>query len=147
MSSWEETVTKMYKSHRSFAEMSERVGKPVDKIKAFLKEEKNVPTEKFTIFENQNPTTHKQDWDQNVVITFGLMGDTQINSKYTQLTYLHEFYDVCAKRGITNVYHSGDIDEGEQMRMGHQYECYNQGADDHVAEIIKNYPKQRNPII
>ena len=28
------------------------------------------------------------------------------------------------------------------MRPGHQYECYEQGADDHVREIIKVYPKR-----
>ena len=28
----------------------------------------------------------------------------------------------------------------EQMRPGHAYENYRQGADDHISEIIKNYP-------
>ena len=26
------------------------------------------------------------------------------------------------------------------MRTGHQYECYTQGADDHISEIVANYP-------
>lgn len=81
-------------------------------------------------------------WNGEKVIRFGLMGDTQINSKYTQLTHLHKFYDICQSDGIDTIYHTGDIDEGEQMRPGHQYECYEQGADDHVKEIVKVYPKR-----
>jgi len=81
-------------------------------------------------------------WDGNKIIRFGLMGDTQINSKYTQITHLHRLYDVYAQEGIGDVYHVGDIDEGEEMRQGHKYECYSQGADDHIAEIVKVYPKR-----
>lgn len=73
-------------------------------------------------------------------ITFGLIGDTHFNSKYVQLTYLNNFYDICASQGITDVYHVGDVDEGEMMRPGHVYENYRQGADDHISEIVKNYP-------
>lgn len=97
---------------------------------------------KVEVVQNLEPTEHDARWKGNRTITFGLMGDTQINSKYTQLTYLHRFYDICAERGIKTVYHTGDIDEGEQMRMGHQYECYRQGADEHVAEIVRVYPRR-----
>ena len=88
------------------------------------------------------PAIKTVDWNGNDIIRFALMGDTQINSKYTQITHLHAFYDECARQGIEQVYHTGDIDEGEQMRMGHQYECYTQGADDHVNEIVRVYPKR-----
>lgn len=80
-------------------------------------------------------------WNGNKIIRFGLMGDTQINSKFTQLTYLHKFYEICRQEGITTIYHTGDLDEGEQMRIGHPYECYEQGFDDHVSEIVRVYPK------
>lgn len=82
----------------------------------------------------------KREWNGDKFIRFGLLGDTQINSKYTQITHLHEAYRVYAEEGIDTVYHSGDIDEGEQMRQGHQYECYTQGADDHLDEIVRVYP-------
>lgn len=80
------------------------------------------------------------DIEPNKQITFGLIGDTHFNSKYVQLTYLNDFYDICTSQGITDVYHVGDVDEGEQMRPGHAYENYRQGADDHISEIVKNYP-------
>ena len=85
---------------------------------------------------------YQQDWDGNRIIRFGLMGDTQINSKYTQLTHLHHLYDIFAEEGITTVYHTGDIGDGEQMRKGHQYELYTQGVDDHADEIIRVYPRR-----
>jgi len=85
---------------------------------------------------------YNKDWKGDKIIRFGLMGDPQFNSKYCQITHIHNYYDICAKEGIHTVYNTGDIDEGEEMRIGHKYECYSQGADDHVEEIVKNYPKR-----
>ena len=70
------------------------------------------------------------------------MGDTQIGSKYTQLTYLHEFYNLCEKEGVKDVYHTGDITDGLKMRVGHEYELYRVSADDMRDDVIKNYPKK-----
>lgn len=114
-------------------EMLRGGGKPV---------EKQEPKQ-FVAIENLVPKKHSFYWNGAQTIRFGLMGDTQINSKYTQLTHLHNFYDICAAEGIDRVFHTGDIDEGEQMRVGHQYECYEQGADDHVSEIVRVYPYRR----
>lgn len=83
---------------------------------------------------------YESNWNGEKIVRFGLMGDTQINSKYTQITHLHKFYDICKSEGIDTVYNSGDVDDGEKMRPGHEYEIYNQGADEHIAEIVKVYP-------
>lgn len=91
---------------------------------------------------DSEPNVFKEKWDGESLIRFGLMGDTQLNSKYTQITYLHELYDLYEREGIKDVYHTGDIDEGEEMRPGHKYECYTQGADDHIAEIVRVYPRR-----
>ena len=147
MEDWQTKAIKMKDSQRSFSYIAKHIDQPVDDVKNFLRSQKNKPivdeskkTEKHTVFENLNPTIHKQDICKNKVITFGLMGDPQLNSKYSQITYLHRYYDICSARKITDIYNTGDMDEGEQMRMGHQYECYNQGGDDHLKELIKNYP-------
>lgn len=148
MSEWQTKALQMYESHRTFKYISEHVDESIDDVKSFIRGHKSKSTkesskpEKFTVFENMNPKVHKQNITKNKIITFGLMGDPQLNSKYTQITYLNGYYDICANRGITDVYNTGDIDEGEQMRMGHQYECYNQGGDDHLIELVKNYPKR-----
>ena len=92
------------------------------------------------IAQNLEPETLNVDWKGNKIIRLGLISDTHFNSKYIQLSYLHDFYDICKHEGIKHIYHAGDIDEGEQMRVGHQYECYTQGADEHVDEIVRIYP-------
>lgn len=149
MNDWKKTAKKMYRHHQSYRKIAECVGKPEDEVRSYLKSEREkekskdkikTKTDKFTVFENLAPTIHIQEWSGNRVLSFGLISDTHINSKYTQLTYLQKFYEICSQRGVKDIYHAGDIDEGEQMRTGHQYECYTQGADDHISEIVANYP-------
>lgn len=146
MENWKTIAKRMYKNKCGVKKIATRVGKPEKEVKDFLKSEKSKQEaakskpNKFTVFENLAPTTHSQEWNGNRILSFGLIGDTHINSKYTQLTYLRHFYEICSQREIKDIYHAGDIDEGEQMRTGHQYECYTQGGDDHVNEIIANYP-------
>lgn len=144
MDDWKTVAMKMHKNRRSYKEIAIRTGKSENEVKEHVKEKKvNAPitkNEKFTIFENLAPKTHVKEWAGNRVLIFGLISDTHINSKFAQLTYLNDFYTICSRRGIKDVYHVGDIDEGEQMRTGHQYECYTQGAEDHVNEIVLNYP-------
>ncbi len=113
-----------------------------DKYKPIKQEPKKEKQPKIDVVQNFEPAVKTVDWRGNSVVRFGLMGDTQINSKYTQLTHLHAYYDECQKQGIKHVYMTGDIDEGEQMRPGHQYECYHQGADDHIDEIVRVYPRR-----
>ena len=86
------------------------------------------------------------DWNGDKIIRFGLCGDNQSGSVYCQHTYLHRFYDIMEHEGIETVYHTGDISEGEEMRMGHKYECNVQGADAHIEEIVNKYPKRKNII-
>jgi len=146
MNDWKTTAKQMRKNKRGYKKIADRVGKTEEEVQNFLKSENTTQAdvktkpEKFTVFENLAPATHVQEWSGNQILSFGLISDTHINSKYTQLTYLKKFYEICAQRGIKDVYHAGDIDEGEQMRTGHQYECYTQGADDHINEIVVNYP-------
>ena len=144
MTNWKELADRMRKNHRSIKDISEKTGVSKEEIIDHFK--MDTPSEEtskksYEIFENLTPETIKQKWNGNRIVRFGLIGDTQINSKYTQLTYLHRFYKIVEQQEISDVYHTGDIDEGEQMRVGHQYECYTQGADDHIDEIVKNYPK------
>lgn len=92
--------------------------------------------------QNYIPEIHKENCIKENRIKFGLIGDTHLSNKWTQLTHLNTFYDICKEQGINVVYHCGDIDDGDQMRAGHQYELYNNGVDEHLADIINNYPKR-----
>lgn len=148
----QETLMKMLSKGSTSQDVADAIG-VTDKIAAAMIEEKQqsgfnvrecngVWKIEHDLIPSENH--HKEKWNGSTIIRFGLMGDTQINSKYTQLTHLHRLYDFYVQEGINKVYHTGDIDEGEQMRKGHQYECYNQGIDDHVIEIVNNYPRRED---
>lgn len=101
---------------------------------------KEIVPEKKVVVQNQEPEHHVSKWDGTETIRFAIMGDTQFGSKYAQLTYLHNFYDLCEKEGIKNVYHTGDITDGLKMRAGHEYELYDCSADGQLEDVVKNYP-------
>lgn len=166
MDKWRSKTMQLWKDGRSWAEIAEIIRTKYfpeatlqyvrdSKVREYIRKtpeyaaKNNLPVEpkeekppKVDVIQNLEPDVVEVNWKGNSVIRFGLMGDTQINSKYTQITHLHSFYDECARQGIKHVYHTGDIDEGEKMRPGHAYECYRQGADDHVEEICRVYPKR-----
>lgn len=140
---WKTRAIQMKKSRRSFAYIAEHVDRPIADVRRFLTMHKENPDDKpkkFIALENQKPTVHKLELAANRIYSFGLFGDPHYNSKYAQITYCHQYYHILHERGILDVYNTGDLDDGEQMRPGHQYDCYTQGGDDHVAEIVKNYP-------
>lgn len=114
-----------------------------DKVRDYLRGTKRYKEKNDLYLEPVEPQIITNKWTGDKIIRFGLMGDTQFNSKYTQITHLHKLYDIYQQEGIDTVYHTGDMDEGEEMRMGHKYECYNQGVDDHVEEIVKVYPRRK----
>lgn len=101
---------------------------------------KPVEKEKRTAIQNQEPTCVKSKWDGTDILKFAIIGDTQFGSKYAQITYLNEFYDLCKAEGISDVYHTGDVTDGLKMRVGHEYELYKVSADDMVRDVIDNYP-------
>lgn len=75
-------------------------------------------------------------------VEIGIVSDTQFCSKYQQLSFLHEAYDLFASRGITDVLHAGDILDGQWMYRGHQYETIYSGADAQRDYAVTNYPKR-----
>lgn len=111
----------------------------------YRKTKKAKPTsknEKRVAIQNQEPEHFQGKWDGCQTLKFAIMGDTQLGSKYAQLTYLHNFYDLCEKQGIKDVYHTGDLTDGLKMRPGHEYELYVVSADEMRDDVVKNYPKR-----
>lgn len=137
--SWNETSKQI---QREFFP-KESLDKVHERVRRFLRDTEEYKMESDRYLEPVEPTITRNKWTGDKIIRFGLCGDTQYNSKYTQITHIHKFYDICQYEGITDIYHTGDIDEGEEMRMGHKYECYNQGVDDHIDEIVKVHPQRK----
>lgn len=111
-------------------------------LKNEKKPEVKIEETKRVVIQNQEPEHHEGKWDGTTTLRFAIMGDTQIGSKYTQLTHLHDFYDLCEKEGITTVYHTGDLTDGLKMRVGHEYELYEVSADEMRDDVVMNYPKR-----
>jgi hypothetical protein len=82
------------------------------------------------------------DWQGNDIIRFGVVSDCHLTSKYQQLTYLNQIYDIFWHEGLTKVYNAGDLTEGFKMRPGHEHEIFKHGADEQVDYVCENYPKR-----
>lgn len=125
------------KNRKTFEKMNDVYNQIVseDRVEPAIVEKKHV-------IQNQEPLCVKSKWDGNDILRFAIIGDTQFGSKYTQITYLNEFYDLCKAEGITDIYHTGDVTDGLKMRTGHEYELYKVSADDMVRDVIDNYPKR-----
>ena len=111
-------------------------------IKAEKSPVEKIEETKRVRVQNTEPEHHASKWDGATTIKFAVVSDTHFGSIYTQITHLHDFYDLCAREGITDVYHTGDITDGLKMRPGHEYELYEISADGQCEDVIKNYPKR-----
>ena len=86
-------------------------------------------------------------WNGDKIIRFGVCGDNQLCSVFSQLTFLHKLYDIYQNEGITTVYNPGDISEGyKKTRAGHIYDlipgCV--GVDQQKDYIVKNFPERKD---
>ena len=153
METWKELALEYKLQGLNYKEISEKIESDLGltdmyyKVRYYLRKVGKdaipvVENTKRVSIQNQEPEYHKAKWDGTEIIRFAVMGDTQLGSKYAQITHLHNFYDLCAKEGITNVYHTGDVTDGLKMRVGHEYELYKISADDMREDVIQNYPKR-----
>lgn len=76
-------------------------------------------------------------------VRFGALGDTHYGSLYEHQDVLDVAYDVFKRERIANVYHTGDMLDGEKMRKGHEYSIYVHGADAQVDHCAANYPRRK----
>ena len=72
---------------------------------------------------------------------FGIVSDTHFGSLYERLDELHTFYEICKKMGIKEIFHAGDILQGQKMYPGWEQETAVFGAKGQVDYLVKNYPK------
>ena len=130
-------------------ELSEKVGAEKDSVNGAIqllryqgydiKEDNgNYFTEKVP-FEGNEVYKHKSKSNR---IKFGLVSDTHLCSRFQQLTYLNDLYDIFHREGIEKVYHLGDITDGEDLYKGHKYEVFKIGSDEQVDYAVENYPRR-----
>lgn len=148
MNNWHELALGYFKSGLKISEITRKlngncINVSYDAVRSYIRRHKNdISTEtKPVVVQNQEPTVHNPKWNGTTVLKFAIIGDTQLGSKYAQISHLKNFYELCASEGIKDVYHTGDVTDGLKMRSGHEYELYKTSADDMVQDVIENYPK------
>lgn len=150
MKDWHELAMDIYRSGvtsvsqiRDTIKQKHKIDVSYDAVRGHIRRHKDDPeqlTFKLETVQNQEPEIHDASWTGDTVLRFAVIGDTQMGSKYTQLTALNAFYDKCHASGVKDIYHTGDITDGLKMRPGHEYELYVTSADEMVADVVKNYP-------
>lgn len=154
MNDWHELALELASKNLSAREVTDKIEEELgvsvkySTVRSYIYRHKKEITKnvavssKRVVVQNQEPEHHESKWDGTQIIRFGIMGDTQFGSKYAQISYLHDYYDLCVREGITDVYHTGDITDGLKMRVGHEYELYEISADEMRDDVVKNYPKR-----
>ena len=148
MNNWHELALGYFKSGLKISEITRKlngncINVSYDAVRSYIRRHKNdISTEtKPVVVQNQEPTVHNPKWSGTTVLKFAIIGDTQLGSKYAQISHLKSFYELCASEGIKDVYHTGDVTDGLKMHSGHEYELYKTSADDMVQDVIENYPR------
>jgi predicted phosphodiesterase len=74
----------------------------------------------------------------------GLISDTHLGSQAEHLQELETFYDRCQDRGISRVFHCGDISDGWKVHPGHLNEIKDEAAGWGRLKqyVIDNYPQR-----
>jgi len=73
----------------------------------------------------------------------GIVSDTQICSRYQQLTLLHDAYKDFDDRQVDFVLHAGDLGDGMGMYRGHVNEVFKHGKEEQESYIVENYPTSK----
>jgi len=73
-------------------------------------------------------------------ITFGVVSDTHLCSKYSRLDVLEAAYDMFEQQGITQVFHGGNIIDGEFKF--NKYEILAHGIHDQTNYLADHYPQR-----
>jgi len=75
-------------------------------------------------------------------VRIGVMTDTHIGSKYTNLDYMYEAFKVFEDKNVDMLCHAGDVCEGMSNRAGHVLECTEIGYQqqrDKAIEVFSKY--------
>jgi predicted transcriptional regulator/predicted phosphodiesterase len=77
-------------------------------------------------------------------IRFGIVSDTQLGSRYQQLTLLRTTYQIFEEEKVDFVINPGDLVDGIKMYRGQEQETFLHGADEQKIYAINNYPHSKN---
>lgn len=83
-------------------------------------------------------------WEGGYTLKFAVVSDTQLGSRKQQLTFLNQCYDRFVDRGITEVFHAGDLVDGDgRVYPGQQYDLFVHGYKRQLEYVAAHYPKRK----
>jgi hypothetical protein len=74
---------------------------------------------------------------------FGIVADTQLGSKYQQLTLLHDAYNLFDDADVDFILHAGDLVDGIDMYRGHRQELHKHTAEEQREYVEEVYPRPK----
>lgn len=85
----------------------------------------------------------KEELEDLEKISFGVLGDTHLGHKKQQLQLINKFMQEAYKKGYRRFFHTGDISDGHYFnkRAEHVYECFAQGYDEQLDNIVNTWPE------
>lgn len=136
---WRTVDTLAEKSHTSTDQVEETLVHLEERGYNLLRDGPRVRIAKET------PETGKTDLiDQSPLVgdmhVFGALGDTQLCSKYQRLDILEAAYNYWAKLGVTHVYHTGNMVDGEFRH--NRFELKAHGIADQTLYCLDHYPQR-----
>lgn len=117
-------------------------------IAELRKSNKNLVYAKFdkTYFFSEIPTQYSNQTDLSQVMElegkFGIVSDTHLGSNGERLDILKKAYDTFAERGISQVFHCGDMTDGFHQYRGHHMNVKVYGDAAQAIRVIKSYPRR-----
>jgi len=109
----------------------------------------NVWSEGGTLFIKNSKKTknmtlehdHTKHWENAREIVIGIVSDNHMGSEFSAEEELENFYDLAKARGITRIYHAGDLTEGYKQSRMHTF-LHNKaiGFTDQLDYTVKHYP-------
>lgn len=100
-----------------------------------------VPAKGSTTF----TTTDLTDVTEGDTITFAVLGDVHMGSKFSDTEVLNKAYDDIASRGITTVLNTGDISEGHYTnRPTSINDLTHIGFQEQLRHIVQDYPQRED---
>lgn len=95
-----------------------------------------------TLPENSRLVVNSRDFFDGTWHKFGVTGDSHLCSRYARLDVLHALYDIYEREGITTVYHTGNIVDGE-CRFNHHDLIVRAGMGAQAEYTVQEYPQRK----
>lgn len=118
-------------------------------IAELRKTQKNLVFAKFdkTYYLSDTPTWYSLQTDLSQEMpdegSFGMISDSHLGSVAERLDVLNDAYDEFARRGITKVFHCGDLTDGFDEYRGHINFVKVHGDQPQALYAIQKYPRRK----